>query len=141
MLYIDTSLLIALHIEEVHSEAAWSWFETRADSDFLYSEWTDLEFASALSRKVRAGRLSPSQRQEVEATFAATKADSFRLVPIGTEHFRLAEFMVKLHETGLRSGDALHLAIANDYGATLATLDDIMTLAAARFGVPVERPI
>lgn len=140
MIYLDTSLLVALHLEEQHSEAAWSWFEAKADEEFLYSDWTNLEFASALSRKVRQRTLSPEQRVEVETAFDLIKGRSFSYVQMKTEHFRLAEAMVKLAETGLRSGDALHLAIANDHNATVATLDQIMASAAARFGIRVELP-
>jgi uncharacterized protein len=140
MIYIDTSLLIALHLEERDSDAAWRWFASRSAADFLHSDWTDLEFSSALSRKVRSGKLSPSQRADVEAAFLATKTQNLRRVSFGPEHFRHAEIMVRLHETGLRAGDSLHLAIAAAHGAAIATFDTTLAEAAIYFGVPVERP-
>ena len=39
---------------------------------------------------------------------------------------------------GLRSADALHLAIASDHGATLSTLDQRLATAAGALGLAAE---
>lgn len=140
MIYVDTSLLVSLHVTEPHSVQALKWFASHAQETFCYSDWSDLEFASALSRKMRMRKLESYERSRAEQAFADSKAEAFQHVAMTSEHFRIATSMVAQHQTGLRSGDALHLAIAQGYGATIATLDDIMALAAAQFGVPVERP-
>lgn len=138
MIYVDTSLLIALHVVERDSEVALAWFQRHTLETFIYSDWTDLEIASALSRKVRSGTMSTAARHKAEQALRETTRDSFRHVAIAPEHFRLAEIMVRHHETGLRSGDALHLAIADAYGATIATLDQTFASAASQLGVTVE---
>ena len=138
MIYVDTSLLVALHVAERDSEVALTWFQRRMQETFIYSDWTDLEIASALSRKVRSGTMSVAERHQAEHAFRQTKQESFRHVAIAPEHFRLAEIMVRHHETGLRSGDALHLAIADGYGAIIATLDQTFASAASQLGVTVE---
>ena len=138
MIYVDTSLLIALHVTERDSEVALAWFQRRADETFLYSDWTELEVSSALSRKLRSGTMTFAQRQGAEQALQRTKLDSFRQVAVEPEHFKSAERMVRHHETGLRSGDALHLAIAEAHGAAIATLDQTFASAAIRLGVAVE---
>ncbi|WP_375452104.1 type II toxin-antitoxin system VapC family toxin [uncultured Devosia sp.] len=138
MIYVDTSLLVALHVTERDSEVALSWFKRRATEIFLYSDWTELEVSSALSRKLRSGTMTFAQRRGAEQALQRTKLDSFRQVAVATEHFRSAESMVRHYETGLRSGDALHLAIAKANGAAIATLDQTFASAATRLGVAVE---
>lgn len=138
MIYVDTSLLVALHIAERDSEAALAWFQRRVQETFIYSDWTDLEVASALSRKVRSGAMTIAERQQAELALRQTTRESFRHVIVAPEHFRRAEVMVRHHATGLRAGDALHLAIAEDHGATLATLDQTFASAAIHLGVDVE---
>lgn len=138
MIYVDTSLFVALHVAERDSEVALSWFQRHRQETFIYSDWTELEISSALSRKVRSGTMSMAARHQAEQALRETKQDNFRHVAIAPEHFRLAEIMVRHHETGLRSGDALHLAIADAYGATIATLDQTFASAASQLGVTVE---
>ena len=138
MIYVDTSLLVALHVTERDSEVALEWFRRRAVETFLYSDWTELEVSSALSRKLRSGTMTLAQRQGAEQAIQRTKLDSFRRVAVASEHFQNAERMVRQYETGLRSGDALHLAIAEAHGASLATLDQTFASAAARLGIAVE---
>jgi len=50
-------------------------------------------------------------------------AESLAVLPISDIHFRTAARFADQHAIGLRAGDALHLAICADHGATLYTLD------------------
>ena len=138
MIYVDSSVLVALHVTERDSEVALGWFQRHTRQAFLCSDWTDVEVASALSRKVRSGKISIAERQKAELAYRQTKRDSFEQVAVSPEHFQLATIMVRHQETGLRSGDALHLAIADGYGSAIATLDQTFAAAAAHFGVAVE---
>jgi uncharacterized protein len=53
-------------------------------------------------------------------------------------HFRAAAKFVDQHALGLRAGDALHLAVASEHGATVHTLDQRLAEAGPVLGVPTQ---
>jgi hypothetical protein len=61
--------------------------------------------------------------------------DSFAVAPVSRLQFRTAARFVEQHALGLRAGDALHLAICGDHGATLCTLDRRQSDAASALGL------
>jgi predicted nucleic acid-binding protein len=67
--------------------------------------------------------------------FTRLVTDSFTVVPVSRSQFRTAARFVEQHVLGLRAGDALHLAICGDHGATLCTLDRQLSDAAAALGL------
>ncbi|RUT32852.1 PIN domain-containing protein [Arsenicitalea aurantiaca] len=138
MIYVDTSLLVAMHVTERDSERALGWFARIAGAQLALSDWTELEFASALSRKMRSGTLSMDTRLLIDEAFSVTQASNFQRLEVGSADFTLAAAMVHRFQTGLRAGDALHLALAKRHGASLATLDRTLVAAAGEFGVVAE---
>jgi len=88
------------------------------------------EVSSALSIKVRTGQIEARHRADALATFTRLATDSFSVVPVSWWQFRTAARFVEQHVLGLRAGDALHLAICADHGATLCTLDRRLSDAA-----------
>ena len=81
------------------------------------------EFSSALSIKLRTGQIKAEHRADALAAFTRLKADSLTILPVTRLEFRTAAQFADQHTLGLRAGDALHLAICADHGATLCTLD------------------
>lgn len=79
-------------------------------------------------------------RAEALAAYARFCDESFLLLPAGDRHLRAAARIVDQYALGLRGGDALHLAICADYGATLCTLDERLLQAAPALGVPAQAP-
>jgi predicted nucleic acid-binding protein len=71
----------------------------------------------------------------VLATFTRLTTESFTVVPVSRLQFRTAARFAEQHMLGLRAGDALHLAICADHGATLCTLDRRLSEAGAALGV------
>jgi len=138
MIYIDTSLVVSLHVTEVRSYSAVNWFERRAGDVFLISDWTDVEVASALSRKVRSGKITEEQRQRAADAYAVMRDELFQRLTIAPGNYQRAVELLQEPSTGLRAGDALHLAIAEAHGASVASLDATLMHAANRFGLAVE---
>ena len=138
MIYIDTSLVVSLHVTEVRSYSAVSWFERRVGDVFLISDWTDVEVASALSRKVRSGKITEEQRQRAADAYAVMRDGLFQRLTIAPGNYQRAVEMLQEPSTGLRAGDALHLAVAEAHGASVASLDATLMHAANRFGLAVE---
>ena len=93
------------------------------------------EFSSALSIKLRTGQLQPAHRADALAIFTQLAAESFVHLSISGQQFRTAARYADQYTLGLRAGDALHLAICADHGATLCTLDRRLGEAGSALGV------
>jgi len=115
-----------------------AWLEQQAGSVLMISDWTVTEFSSALAIKLRTGQLDPDSRATAIALFHRLVTDSFDVLPVSSNHFRIAAKFADHHELGLRAGDALHLAVAADHGATACTLDRRMAAAGPALGVQAQ---
>jgi len=65
-------------------------------------------------------------------------AESFTVLPVTGGQFRAAARFADQHTLGLRAGDALHLAVASEHGATVHTLDRRLAEAGPALGVPTQ---
>ncbi len=73
------------------------------------------------------------------ARFEAMVNASFSVILPAADDFNLAKHYVGTFETGLRAGDAFHLAIANNYRApAIYTLDRALLKAGNILGLPVS---
>jgi uncharacterized protein len=129
MLYVDTSVWVTSIVEEPRSIDVRSWMEQADPGELAISDWVLAEFSSALSLKVRTKQLDLDQRAAALGAFSAVISASLNILSISGRHFRSAAQFADNHATGIRAGDALHLAVAADHGAAVCTLD--FTLAAA----------
>jgi uncharacterized protein len=138
MLYVDTSIIVSALTKEADTALSQTWLARQETSELTISDWTVTEFASALSMKLRTGGLGADHRAAVLSTFTRLCAESLRTLPVAREDFRAAARFADQSELNLRAGDALHLAICANHGASLCTLDRRLAEAAPRLGVPVR---
>jgi predicted nucleic acid-binding protein len=135
MLYLDTSLLVAALTNEAETERMQGWLGQQREDDLAVSDWVATEFSSALSIKLRTGQITSGDRAAALAMFARLATDSFIVMPVSRWQFRTAARFADQHVLGLRAGDALHLAICADHGATLCTLDRRLSDACSALGI------
>jgi predicted nucleic acid-binding protein len=135
MLYLDTSLLIAALTNEAETERIQGWLGQQGENDLAISDWVATEFSSALSVKLRAGHIEPAHRADALAMFARLTTDNFLVVPVSRLQFCTAARFADQHLLSLRAGDALHLAVCADHGATLCTLDRRLSDAGPVLGI------
>ena len=142
MNYFDTSFLVPFFLEEPTSSQVERFLERQPTGTPTISLWTSVEFSSALAQQLRIGKLSQEAALEAETEFNSLISASFVTVAPAAEDFERARQFLRRHETGLRSGDALHLAIASNRGAqALYSLDRRLLKAGQVLGLPVKSGI
>ena len=82
--------------------------------------------------------MSEEKRADALAAFARLTADFLVVLPVSTLHFAVAARFADRYELGLRAGDALHLAVAAESGATIYTLDQRLAAAGPALGVKTQ---
>jgi len=135
MVYVDTSVLVPLFLNEPHSAAVANWY-AREKGELVAAAWCVPEFASAIGIKQRTGAIDAQQAQGAWARFERMAAADLRLLAVEPANFFRAAALVLDAASALRAGDALHLACAEAAGAThMATLDDILSRNAQRLKI------
>jgi hypothetical protein len=135
MAYLDTSVLVAALTNEARTLEMQEWLAEQSPGELTISDWVATEFSGALSLKVRTGQLGLSHRSRVLAVFTQLATESFSVLPVSREDFHTAARFADRADTGLRSGDALHLAVASNRGLRLVALDQGLVRAAETIGV------
>lgn len=139
MRYFDTSFLVPLVISEVTSESVHSCFRGFSTGDLAVSDWTRVEFASMLAREVRMGNMNPVAAMDAARRFELMIVESFAVLLPDRRDFNTAREWLCRFETGLKAGDALHLAIAANSGAdSIFSLDKRMIASGKMLGLPTS---
>lgn len=129
MIYLDSSALLKLLVEEHESAALERWISARADTPLVSSELARIEVVRA------------SRRLHVDALPAARALlAQLDLIPLTSN---LVDEAADVGEPLLRSLDALHLASALSIGADLSAFvayDHRLSRAAAAVGLESLRP-
>jgi len=123
--YVDTSVLVALCVNEPRSEDVSRWYAKCKDK-LVSSIWSVTEFASALGIKQRTGQITTEEAQLAWQNFQRLCTNDLTLLSPDTNLFHKAAFLTLDAATGLRAGDALHLTSALQANVKrMATLDDV----------------
>jgi len=136
--YLDTSIIVSLLAFEETTPSAVGWLGQQPAGSLASSLWLEAELSSALARKLRTGRLTAAEREQCQLRFRTDVVPALLMVDIDRESFELTAAICDRHEAGIRSGDALHLAIAAGHGMTLCTFDRVLAKGAAQLGYAVE---
>jgi uncharacterized protein len=139
MRYFDTSFLTPLIRVETTSPRIARFLAGQPIGELAVSLWTEVEFASLLARDVRMGAIRADEARTADNLFEEVIRQSFVVLPPGADDYALARRYLHNYETGLRPGDALHLAIAGNHQAeAIYSLDKTMIKAGKILGLPVN---
>lgn len=142
MLYFDTSFLAPLVLPESTSDRIAAFVRRLPVEELTVSHWTRVEFFSLIARDVRMSVLDAATGARADARFEAMVDASFAVLLPNADDFGLAKRYLGKFNTGLRAGDALHLAIAaNRQAAAIYSLDKGLLMAGRLLDLPVSMGI
>jgi uncharacterized protein len=142
VLYLDTSFLAPLIFPEATSDRIAAFVRRLPAAELAVSHWTRVEFSSLIAREVRMGGLDIQAATRADARFEAMVGESFSILLPNANDFGLAKRYLGRFETGLRAGDALHLAVASNHRATVIySLDKALLNAGKILDLPVSAGI
>lgn len=142
LLYLDASALVPLVVPDPHPRRADAAVRG-GGATLLVSDFAAAEVASSVSRMIRTGRLSEGTARAALADFDAWTARFANRVFAERADIAAAGAFLRRLDTGLRTPDALNVAIAQRAGAALLTFDAGMAAGAHLLGVrlaPVPPP-
>ena len=138
MIYLDTSFIAPLVIAEDGSATVEAMVLKVKPGELATSAWTQIELASLVARKLRMGELSVAEAEAVRHELRTILNESFRLLIPAAADFAVAIRFLEMPRTGLRAGDALHLAIAANHSAKkIWSLDQGFIKAGKQLKLPV----
>lgn len=141
-IYVDTSVLVAAHTREPHTALAQTWLAEQSGSDLIISTWALVECDSALVIKRRRGELDEAGQMAASADIEHFAKRFAPLVTAQEYDYQRARELCRRAASGLRAGDALHLAVALGLKAThFATLDRVLSDNAVKHGMTVSIPV
>ena len=135
--YLDASILVSFFVTDSMSQRADA-LVRGVSAPLVVSDFATAEFASALGRRVRMGRIG---RDDARGTLVDLDAWISRAAnAVGVEAAdiaRAATFLRRL-DMNLRTPDAIHIATAQRLDAELATFDERMADNARALGARVR---
>ncbi|MBI5875981.1 MAG: type II toxin-antitoxin system VapC family toxin [Deltaproteobacteria bacterium] len=139
IIYLDTSSLVKLYVEEVHSDAVRRWME---EAEILTTcRIAYPEMVSALNRRLRQGDISKKEYNLLTAKFFKEWID-FAVID-----FSEIEAGDLIDKYGLRGFDAVHLSAAKllkdkqtDIALSFSSFDEKLNKAASSEGFTILSP-
>jgi len=120
--YLDTSILVPLFFREPASERALD--RIAVERELWLSRWALTEFSSAMSFKIRFGQCSEAIAADAIRLLEEKLSQGyFCLAELERDDFATAGRLCRAPQSGLRTADALHAAIALRLALPLLTGD------------------
>ena len=120
--YVDTSVLVAYYCPEPLSRKADAILSGQLRP--AVSALTEVEFYSAVSRKIREKALARKDAARITSKFMGhLDGGYYSVLSVGIDHYRLARDWIGMFRFPLRTLDVLHLAIASSEGLEIVTSD------------------
>jgi predicted nucleic acid-binding protein len=137
LIYVDTSVLAAYYCPEPLSGQAERAL-ARADERAI-SSLVELEFVSAIARKVRTHEMRRGDARRILAAFESHLEQGIYVrLAVDGAHFATARGWLATLVVPLQTLDALHVALAAMKGCSVLTADAALAKACAKVGVTAQ---
>jgi uncharacterized protein len=137
LIYVDTSILVPYYSPEPLSERVQQFL--RETDEIALSVLGEVEFFSALARKVRVRELSRENARRISVVFSGhLEAGAYTRLDLDRSVYRTARGWIQGFNVALRTLDALHLAVAATSGLPIATADAALAGSARSLGLSVH---
>lgn len=137
MFYLDTSVLAAMYIPEAKSDKIQKF--VAGARKVAISSLVEVEFHSAVSRRVRMKEISPEDGQQILSLFQLHVKDNvFQMFPVMQREYELGRDWLGNFQTPLRTLNALHLAVVFSNQLQLVTADSLFSKSAKKLGITVK---
>ncbi|NDP40913.1 MAG: type II toxin-antitoxin system VapC family toxin [Rhodoferax sp.] len=126
--YFDTSVLIPLFFNEAGTQAARH--QMVLEADVWVSHWTLAEFSSAVAFKLRSAQVTEATARAARRLFHELVVSRLTVFDVLREDYvNAAGLCESLPAPGLRTPDALHLAVAQRLGLVMVSFDQTLISA------------
>ena len=129
-------MIVSLFVRDATTERARSFIATHQPTPIV-SNFGAAEFASALSIRLRTGRLDMTEARSAFFQFDDWRAVAVWSYELTSGDVRAADAFVRRLDLPLRAPDALHIAMARRLDCPLATFDARMADCGKILGVPL----
>ena len=136
--YLDASVLVALFTNDPLTARAEKFLRANP-LVLIVSDFAAAEFSSVIARHVRTKDIIKEDARTVFANFDTWTARTTQRACISATDIITAEILLRRLDLGLRTPDAINIAMAQRMGATLVTFDKKMAAAARSIGSDVAK--
>ena len=136
MIYVDTSVLVPYYFPDPLSSRVQRFL--RETPGIALSDLGEVEFFSALARKVKERELQREDARRVAAVFMGhLEGGAYTRLELDRATYQTARSWISGFDVPLRALDALHLAVAATGALPIATADAAQARSAASLGLRV----
>ena len=137
--YGDSCVLLSLLLGDSGYTDSERWLINQGDQTLWISHWVLLEVAGVIATCVRRGQLTAEQAQTIGSEFESFRQERLTLIePRGTDFLQARQWLERCLHMPLRSGDALHLALAQRQQLTVVSADRALARCAESLGLPLQ---
>ena len=137
--YGDRCVLLSLLLGDSGYTDSERWLINQGDQTLWISHWVLLEVAGVIATCVRRGQLTAEQAQTIGSEFESFRHERLTLIePRGTDFLQARQWLERCLHLPLRSGDALHLALAQRQQLTVVSADRALARCAETLGLPLQ---
>ena len=137
--YVDSCVLLSLLLGGSCYTDSERWLINQGDQTLWISHWVLLEVAGVIATCVRRGQLTAEQAQTIGSEFESFRQERLTLIePRGTDFLQARQWLERCLHLSLRSGDALHLALAKRQQLTVVSADRALARCAESLGLPLQ---
>ena len=130
--YLDTSVVFDFYVKSSRSKKVQA-FINQHQHDLIISTWVETEFYGVLGRRVRDGGLPNTLAERAAKRFEEHQSKGlFQVYGLDGKCMKYAAALTRRFHLGIKSADALHLALVQLENLELITSDKDLSTSAQR---------